>query len=140
MRPKKTPLRQCAGCGQMKPKKELVRVVRAPLKEDGKGNPLPPEISLDPTGKRPGRGAYLCLDAQCLKRARKSRRLERAFSCKIPEEIYARLEADIAQAEAAAKEAETPAGPLDERGQPIIVIDSPEEALPPRKGGGLGGK
>ena len=130
MQTKKVPMRKCTGCGMQKPKRELIRVV---LNKEG-------EISLDATGKKPGRGAYLCLDAQCLKRARKSRRLERAFSCKIPEEIYARLEADIAQAEAAAKEAEAPAGPLDERGQPIIVIDSPEEALPPRKGGGLGGK
>ena len=92
MRPKKTPLRMCAGCGEMKPKKELARVVRAPQKEDESGSPLPPEISLDLTGKKPGRGAYLCLDAQCLKQARKSRRLERAFSCKIPEEVYQRLE------------------------------------------------
>ena len=63
MRPKKTPLRMCAGCGEMKPKKELARVVRAPQKEDESGSPLPPEISLDLTGKKPGRGAYLCLDA-----------------------------------------------------------------------------
>ena len=89
MHPKKTPLRMCAGCGEMKPKKELVRVVKAPQKEDGTGTPLPPEISLDPTGKKPGRGAYLCRDAQCLKQAQKSRRLERAFSCKIPPEVYA---------------------------------------------------
>ena len=57
MRPKKTPLRMCAGCGEMKPKKELARVVRAPQKEDESGSPLPPEISLDLTGKKPGRGA-----------------------------------------------------------------------------------
>ena len=80
MRPKKTPLRMCAGCGEMKPKKELARVVRAPQKEDESGSPLPPEISLDLTGKKPGRGAYLCLDAQCLKQARKSRRLEALIS------------------------------------------------------------
>ena len=95
MRPKKTPLRQCAGCGQMKPKKELVRVVRAPLKEDGEGNPLPPEISLDPTGKRPGRGAYLCRDAQCLKLAKKSRRLERSFSWYEPEDLIGKTLAAI---------------------------------------------
>ena len=109
MRPKKTPLRMCAGCGEMKPKKELARVVRAPQKEDESGSPLPPEISLDLTGKKPGRGAYLCLDAQCLK-----------------------------QAERAAQEAQQPAGPLDEKGQPIIVIEEPEEPLPRRKGGGHG--
>ena len=67
MRPKKTPLRMCAGCGEMKPKKELARVVRAPQKEDESGSPLPPEISLDLTGEQPGRGACLCLDAQWLK-------------------------------------------------------------------------
>ena len=91
MRPKKTPMRQCAGCGQMKPKKELVRLVRAPQKEEGQ----PPEVTLDLTGKKPGRGAYLCRDTQCLKQARKSRRLERAFSCKLPEEVYARLEEEL---------------------------------------------
>ena len=106
----------------MKPKKELARVVRAPQKEDESGSPLPPEISLDLTGKKPGRGAYLCLDAQCLKQARKSRRLEE----------------EIAQAERAAQEAQQPAGPLDEKGQPIIVIEEPEEPLPRRKGGGHG--
>ena len=104
----------------------------------GRGSPLPPEISLDLTGKKPGRGAYLCLDAQCLKQARKSRRLERAFSCKIPEEVYQRLEEEIAQAERAAQEAQQPAGPLDEKGQPIIVIEEPEEPLPRRKEGGHG--
>lgn len=141
MRPKKTPMRMCAGCGEMKPKKELVRVVKAPQKEDENGALPSVEISLDLTGKRPGRGAYLCRDAQCLKLAKKSRRLERAFSCKIPEEVYARLEEEIAGA--AKEEAEPPqakpAAPLDENGQPIIEIDLPEEALPFRKGGGHGG-
>ena len=138
MRPKKTPMRMCTGCGQMKPKKELVRVVRAPQKEGEQGQVPPPEISLDLTGKKPGRGAYLCRDAQCLQLARKARRLERAFSCKIPEEVYQRLEEEIAQAERAAQEAQQPAGPLDEKGQPIIVIEEPEEPLPRRKGGGHG--
>lgn len=138
MRPKKTPLRMCAGCGEMKPKKELARVVRAPLKE---GQDTPPEISLDLTGKKPGRGAYLCRDAQCLKLARKSRRLERAFSCRIPEEVYGWLEEEIQKAqEQAARAEQPPAGPLDGRGQPMIVIDEPEEALPRRRGGGPGGK
>ena len=138
MRPKKTPLRMCAGCGEMKPKKELARVVRAVVKAPQKEEAAPPEISLDLTGKKPGRGAYLCRDAQCLRLARKSRRLERAFSCKIPEEVYQRLEEEIAQAERAAQEAQQPAGPLDEKGQPIIVIEEPEEPLPRRKGGGHG--
>ena len=82
---KKIPMRQCLGCREMKPKRELIRVVRSP---DG-------EISLDFRGKAPGRGAYLCPDPQCLKKAIKARALERAFSAQIPEEIYARLEQEM---------------------------------------------
>ena len=99
MRPKKTPMRMCTGCGEMKPKKELVRVVRAPERVDENGNPLPPEISLDLTGKKPGRGAYLCRNPECLRLARKARRLERAFSCQIPNEVYDRMEEEIGQDE-----------------------------------------
>ena len=79
--PKKIPMRQCLGCREMKPKKELLRVVRAP---DG-------GVSLDFRGKAPGRGAYICPDMACLQRAIKSRALERAFEAKIPEEIYTQL-------------------------------------------------
>ena len=82
---KKTPLRMCTGCGEMKPKQELVRVVRSP---DG-------DISLDLTGKKPGRGAYVCKNIDCLKAARKARRFEKAFSCKIPDEVYNRLEEEM---------------------------------------------
>ena len=82
---KKKPMRQCLGCREMKPKRELIRVVRSP---EG-------EISLDFRGKAPGRGAYLCPDPQCLKKAIKARALERAFSAQIPEEIYARLEQEM---------------------------------------------
>lgn len=85
IRKKKMPLRMCVGCGEMKPKQELVRVVKSP---EG-------EISLDFTGRKPGRGAYVCKNAGCLKAARKARRLERAFSCKIPEEVYDRLEEEL---------------------------------------------
>lgn len=99
MRPKKIPMRMCTGCGEMKPKKELVRVVRAPERVDENGNPLPPEISLDLTGKKPGRGAYLCRNPECLRLARKARRLERAFSCQIPSEVYDRMEEEIGQDE-----------------------------------------
>ncbi len=99
MRPKKIPMRMCTGCGEMKPKKELVRVVRAPERVDENGNPLPPEISLDLTGKKPGRGAYLCRNPECLRLARKARRLERAFSCQIPNEVYDRMEEEIGQDE-----------------------------------------
>lgn len=81
MKIKKIPLRMCTGCGESKPKKELVRVVRNP---DG-------EISLDLSGKKPGRGAYVCADLTCIKKARKAKRFERAFECAIPNEIYEEL-------------------------------------------------
>ena len=84
--PKKIPLRQCMGCREMKPKRELIRVVRAP---EGGG------VSLDFNGKKPGRGAYLCPDPVCLKRVRKSRALERAFGQSIPEAVYDALEAEM---------------------------------------------
>jgi len=83
----------------MKPKRELVRVVKAPERQDESGNPLPPDISLDLTGKKPGRGAYLCRDRSCLRAARKARRLERAFSCKISDEVYEKMEEEIGRNE-----------------------------------------
>ena len=79
---KRIPLRKCTGCGQMKPKKELVRVVKSP---EG-------ELSLDLTGKKPGRGAYVCTDPACLAAARTARRLEKAFACRVPEALYEALE------------------------------------------------
>ena len=78
---KKIPMRQCVGCREMKAKKELVRVVRSP---EG-------EISLDFRGKAPGRGAYVCPQAECLRRAIKSRALERGLDSQIPQEIYDQL-------------------------------------------------
>ncbi len=81
--PKKIPMRQCVGCREMKPKKELVRVVRAP---DGGA------ITLDFRGKAPGRGAYVCPDPQCLKKAIRSKALERAFDTAIPQDVYDALE------------------------------------------------
>ncbi len=97
MKQRKIPLRQCSGCGEMKPKKELVRVVRAPEKTDENGAVTGGEISLDLTGKKPGRGAYVCHNPECLKKARKARKFERAFSCKIPDEVYDTMEAEIAE-------------------------------------------
>lgn len=93
---RKVPMRMCTGCGEMKPKRELVRVVKAPqrLNEAG-GVQEKAEISLDLTGKKPGRGAYICRDAECLKKARKARRFEKAFSCKIPDEVYDRMEEEM---------------------------------------------
>ncbi len=89
MQQKKIPMRMCVGCGEMKPKREMVRVVRPPEQAADTG------ISLDLTGKKPGRGAYICKSAQCLRQARKARRLERAFSCPIPDEVYDRMEAEL---------------------------------------------
>lgn len=89
MKQKRIPLRKCTGCGEMKPKMELVRVVRAPDVKDEQGNVISQgQVSLDLTGKKPGRGAYVCKNTQCLEKAIKARRFERAFSCKIPSEIY----------------------------------------------------
>ena len=82
---KKIPQRQCVGCRTRKDKKALIRVVRTP---EG-------AIVLDSTGKRSGRGAYVCPDPACLKKARKSRALERAFSLEIPGEVYDALEAQM---------------------------------------------
>ena len=76
----------CTGCGEMKAKKELVRVVRS---KEG-------EISLDLTGKKSGRGAYVCHSLDCLKKARKSRRIERSFQCQIPDEVYDSMEREMA--------------------------------------------
>ena len=96
MQQKRVPMRMCTGCNEMKPKRELVRVVMSPQKTDEAGNVLAAsEISLDLTGKKPGRGAYVCKSLECLQAARKARRLERAFSCKIPDEIYETMEEDM---------------------------------------------
>ena len=88
---KKQPVRHCIGCNQPFPKKELLRVVRSP---EG-------EVSFDFTGKKSGRGAYLCRNSACFKKARKSGRLSHNLDTPIPEEVYERLEAEIKAAEEA---------------------------------------
>ena len=96
MKQKKIPMRKCTGCNEMKEKKQLVRVVKAPDETDENGEIIKKgEISVDLTGKKPGRGAYVCRDAQCLAAAKKARRLEKAFSCKIPDDVYERLEKEL---------------------------------------------
>ncbi len=85
MKNQKTPLRMCLGCNEMKPKKELVRVVRS---KEG-------EISLDLTGKKSGRGAYICKNITCFQAARKARRFEKSFSCRIEDSVYEGLEAQL---------------------------------------------
>lgn len=82
---KKIPQRRCVGCGETKDKKELVRVVRTP---EG-------EVCLDLTGKKSGRGAYVCHSAACLRKARKSKRIEQNLEVAIPEELYDKLEAQL---------------------------------------------
>ena len=83
--PKKIPMRQCLGCREMKPKSELLPVVRSP---EG-------EVSLDTKGKKPGRGAYVCPNADCLKKAVKTRALSRALETEIPDEVMQRLAAEL---------------------------------------------
>ncbi len=85
MSAKKVPMRMCVGCRVMRPKKEMLRVVRS---AEGK-------VSIDPTGKAAGRGAYICKDIACLERAVKSRGLERAFEQKVEPELYETLKADF---------------------------------------------
>ena len=86
---KQVPIRRCTGCGERFPKSELVRVLRTP---EG-------EIVVDFVGTRSGRGAYLCKNAECLKRAQKSRRISAALECPISDEIYAKIREEIARAD-----------------------------------------
>ena len=96
---KKVPLRKCTGCGEMKEKRELIRVVKSPEKKDENGNVISGgEISLDLTGRKSGRGAYVCKNADCLEKARKARRFERSLSCKIPEDVYEQMSAELENA------------------------------------------
>lgn len=85
MQKRKIPMRQCLGCRTMFPKKELIRAVRSP---EG-------DITLDFKGKAPGRGAYVCRNPECLKKAKKARALERAFGVPVPDEIYDALTAQM---------------------------------------------
>ncbi len=86
---KKQPLRRCIGCGEHFEKRILIRIVRAPDMS----------VSLDFTGKKSGRGAYLCRNAACLKKARKSRRAEQNLECTIPDAVYDALEMELNETE-----------------------------------------
>lgn len=81
---KKIPMRQCVGCGEMKAKKELIRVIKT---EE--------EVLLDTTGRKNGRGAYICANPECLKKAKKSKGLERSLKASIPDEVYENLEKEM---------------------------------------------
>ena len=85
MKTKKIPMRMCLGCNEMKPKKEMIRVVKSP---EG-------EISLDFTGKKSGRGAYICKNKECYEKAIKSKRLSRSLEIEIPDSIYEEIKAEI---------------------------------------------
>lgn len=85
MQQRKVPMRMCTGCGEKKPKQQLVRVVRTP-----EGN-----VIVDKLGKASGRGAYICKSAECLKKAVKSGRISRTFGVTVPDEIYAGLEEEL---------------------------------------------
>ncbi|MBQ5565164.1 MAG: YlxR family protein [Clostridia bacterium] len=96
MKQKKIPMRKCTGCGEMKEKKQLVRVVKAPDIKDENGEIIQSgEISVDMTGKKSGRGAYVCNDPKCLAAAKKARRFEKAFSCRIPDDVYEKLAKEL---------------------------------------------
>ncbi len=82
---RKIPERKCIGCGEAKKKSDLLRIVRSPEMQ----------VSIDKTGKKSGRGAYLCPCTSCLKKARKSKRLEKNLSCEIPDSVYDALEAEL---------------------------------------------
>jgi len=82
---KKIPVRQCLGCSEHKPKIEMLRVVLSP---DG-------SVSIDFTGKKSGRGAYICRDVKCLKKAQKSRRIDKSLDVEIPDEVYERLAEEL---------------------------------------------
>ena len=89
MKTKKIPMRMCLGCGEMRPKRELIRVVKS---KEG-------DISLDLTGKKSGRGAYICKSVECFEKARKARKFERSFSCMISEDIYKSMEGELRENE-----------------------------------------
>lgn len=96
MKQKKVPMRKCTGCNEMKEKRELIRVVKAPDVKDEDGNVTSQgEISLDLTGRKSGRGAYVCRNIDCFEKARKARRFERSLSCKIPEDVYGQMQREL---------------------------------------------
>ena len=85
VKPRKIPMRMCVGCREMKPKAQLLRVVK----------PQEGEAHIDRTGKAPGRGAYICAQVECFRKARKSRALERALDARIDEAVFDQLESQL---------------------------------------------
>lgn len=91
---RKIPMRRCVGCGQSFPKKDLIRVVRCAC-EEGET----PAVTLDFTSKKAGRGAYVCRNLACFRKARKAKRFETHLECSIPPEVYTLLEAELEESE-----------------------------------------
>ena len=89
MKMKKIPMRKCMGCMEMFPKRELIRVVKSKNEDESY------DVSLDLTGKKNGRGAYICKSPECLKKARKDKRIERALECGISDEIWDEMEREL---------------------------------------------
>lgn len=87
---KKMPMRQCVGCGEMKPKKEMIRIIKTAEND----------IVLDATGRKNGRGAYICRKSECLAKAEKSKGLSRSLKTEIPKEIYDELKKEMREIEA----------------------------------------
>lgn len=85
MKVKKIPMRMCTGCMEMKPKKELIRIVKSP---EG-------EVSVDLTGKKSGRGAYICKNKECLEKSFKTKKLNRSLETQISEEVYTKLREEV---------------------------------------------
>jgi len=135
LKPKKIPMRMCVGCREMKPKRELIRVVRAPEVTETQGDAKPEEknqqgqITLDPVGKKPGRGAYVCPDVVCLKKAQKNRGLERAFESRVDDAIY--IELSVAMEALVQKELDnTPLKPAPPRIEPERTRLTPTHPRP----------
>ena len=91
---KKIPMRQCVGCHEMKAKREMIRVIKTAPTEEGET-----EIILDATGRKNGRGAYICNDIECLRKARKNKGLERSFKMPVPPEVYEQIEKEFIESE-----------------------------------------
>ena len=94
---KKMPMRKCLGCGEMFLQKELVRVVKTKIKTDGEEEAY--EISLDLVGKKPGRGAYVCKKTECFEKAIKAKRVQKALSCVIPDEVIEKMRQEMEKGE-----------------------------------------
>ncbi|MGN1050857.1 MAG: RNase P modulator RnpM [Acutalibacteraceae bacterium] len=100
MKQKKVPMRKCMGCNMMFPKKDLVRVVKAPDIKDEQGFVTEKgAVSLDLTGKKPGRGAYVCKNSDCLLKALKSKRIDRSLDVSVPPELFDEMEREMKENE-----------------------------------------